>query len=98
MLTALVNLPSLALTSGMRKSGQDGDEPISVRETATAPTKKGSKARTAAAEVLVKGEWLAEHASQVMPMLPGGACTGTASAAHFQETDIFCQHFSAANN
>ncbi len=80
------------------KSGQDGDEPISVRETAAAPTKKGSKARTAAAEVLVKDEWLAEHASQVMPMLPGGAYTGTASVAFFQEKDISCQHSSTAES
>ncbi len=90
MLATLVNLPSVALTSGTRKSGQDGDEPISVRETAAAPAKKGSKARTAAAEVSVKDDWLAEHASQVMPMLPGGAYTGTASVAFFQHKDIFC--------
>ncbi len=61
------------------QSGQDGDEPIHVRETAAASTKKGSKARTAAAEVVVKDEWLAEHASQVTPMLPGGADTSPAS-------------------
>ena len=52
---------------------QDGEEPITVREAAAGPAKKGSKARVVSAEVAVKDDWLTEHASQVARMLPGGA-------------------------
>jgi len=45
-----------------------------VHEAAPAPAaKKGGKPRAGTAEVIVKDDWLAEHAAQVACMLPGGA-------------------------
>ncbi|KAK9836994.1 hypothetical protein WJX81_005271 [Elliptochloris bilobata] len=53
-------------------SFEDGEEPITVRESGPPFVKKGGKARTASAVVSVKDDWLAEHVSQVARMLPGG--------------------------
>ena len=53
---------------------QDGKEPVQVTAAAPAGDKKPQKGRTGGedAEGLLDTDWLAEHASQVSKLLPGG--------------------------